>query len=153
MPKITKKSTESSKVKKPKKITYSRAKKDLWKVFSMFIRFRGCLETTGTLDRGNCFTCETEYPYKLLQAGHFLAGRKMSILYDIRGVQIQCYHCNLGLKGNPIVYFRKMQKIYGNAIIEELEALNKTERKYKVAELLAMKEDFEKKIEELKNSV
>jgi len=154
MAKSVQKLAKSSKVKKPKKITYSKAKKDLWTVYSLFIRLTGCIETTGTLDIGKCFTCEREYAIKKLQAGHWIPGRHILVLFDVRNTHPQCYHCNVGLKGNPVVYYDKMLAVYGKDICEELKAKDKPQDKqYTVAELLVMKEDFEKKIEELKNSV
>jgi len=135
---------------KPKKLTYSKAKKEAWIVFSQYIRLRDCLKTTEKPDEGRCFTCDNKYPFKKLQAGHFIAGRHNAIVFDERGVHAQCMMCNVFLAGNTVKYFRKMQQIYGEIVIKELEDLDKTEKTYKVYELVEIKEQTQAKIDNLK---
>ena len=83
---------------------------------------------------------------KKTQAGHFIPGRKNAILFDDRGCHVQCYHCNVGLKGNPRKYDEFMRKKYGTEVIKELEELNDRERKFTIVELQEMIEDFKSKI-------
>lgn len=137
----------------PKKITYSKAKKKAWEAFSRYIRTKECIATTGTITRGKCFTCGRMIVFEKTQAGHFLPGRKNAILFEERGVHVQDFYCNIQLRGNPIVYFRKMQEAYSDDVIRELEILNQTERQFKVYELLAMAEEFEEKTNKLLQSI
>lgn len=92
----------------------------LWKIFSQYIRLRDCIKTLGAVDRGKCVTCGRIYPFKKLQAGHFVPGRTRAVLFDERCVHAQCYRCNVVLGGNWPPYYRFMQQEYGQKIIEEL---------------------------------
>lgn len=105
-----------------------KVKKDLGKIFSMFIRMRDCLETTGTLDEGLCCTCKKRYPLKKLQAGHFIPGRMDSILFEPTCVHAQCYRCNMRRQGEWVRYYRFMQKKYGDAQIARLMKLSEQVR-------------------------
>jgi len=103
-------------------------KKALWKIFSMFIRMRDCLEATGTLDNGRCCTCGKSYTIKKLQAGHFIPGRMDSILFEPTCVHSQCYRCNVRRSGEWVKYYRFMQKKYGQAQIDYLMELSEQVR-------------------------
>lgn len=89
--------------------------KDLWKLFSKYIRER---------DKYVCFTCgKKTYP---AQAGHYRTGAtcKKYLYYDERNVHCQCYHCNINLSGNWREYQKKMHQIYGQGIDHEFDVLN-----------------------------
>ena len=107
-----------------KETTITTLKKRLWKIFSIYIRMRDCLETTGTVDHGLCCTCGRDYPIGKLQAGHFVPGRMDSILFEPTCVHAQCFRCNIKLGGNWVRYYRHMQKKYGQAQIDYLMALS-----------------------------
>jgi hypothetical protein len=62
--------------------TLKLAKDKAWRAFSEYIRTKECLETTGSPFGGICVTCGREYDYMELQAGHFLASRCNSILFE-----------------------------------------------------------------------
>ena len=55
--------------------THKQLSKKAWDAFSLFIRLRDCLKTTGAKEYGVCFTCGRKYAFKALQAGHFVRGR------------------------------------------------------------------------------
>ena len=98
----------------------SEKEKQLWSLFSKYIRLRGCLKTTGTITRGRCITCGRIYDFNKLQAGHFIPGRAKSILFNDKCVHGQCFRCNVVLGGNWPRYYRFMQKTYGQQTIEDL---------------------------------
>lgn len=129
--------------------TVSQAKKRTWEIFSKYIRTRDAIRTTGIEEEALCITCDRRYPIKELQAGHFLPGRHPSILFDERGVHAQCYGCNVMKFGNSIKYFRKMQELYGDKVIEELERLDTQVKQFKTFELDELYEVFKKKFAEL----
>jgi hypothetical protein len=114
----------------------------VWKVFSIFIRRSEC-DKKGY---GRCVTCGTKYFWKKLQAGHFNPGRHNAILFDVRGVHIQCFRCNIWLSGNPREYEAYMKKRYGQKIIDELDQLSKTKREFTVSELQEKYEYYKNKI-------
>jgi len=112
---------------KIKTLTLSKAKKNAWDAFSLFIRTRDAFLTTGEPYECKCFTCGVTKSVKgfgNIQAGHFIPGRHNSILFDERGCHGQCYHCNVGLKGNTLVYEDKMREMYGQEVIDELRKLD-----------------------------
>lgn len=113
-----------------KDITITSLKKKLQKIFSIYIRMRDCLETTGTITHGKCCTCGRDYPIGKLQAGHFIPGREDSILFDPACVHAQCYRCNVQRSGEWVKYFRFMEKKYGREFIFEL--MKKSETKCKI---------------------
>lgn len=144
--------TKRSRMKKKKKtpsltVAYLR-NKILWPVFSQYIRFRDANEDGIT----QCATCGKRAFWKGegMQAGHFNPGRHNAILFDERGVNTQCYHCNVGLKGAPREYNAFMLEKYGQEIIDELDALAKTTRQFFKPELISMVADYTARLEELK---
>jgi hypothetical protein len=102
----------------------SKPKKKAWEWFSKYIRLRDALNTTGTKDSCRCITCGRIYPsfgVGCIQAGHFISGRNNSVLIDEKFVFGQCYHCNVGLKGNWVPYRRKMIELYGEEEVKKVE--------------------------------
>lgn len=97
------------KAKKPKVVTITKRKKDLWKIVSPFIRNR---------DLKKCFTC----PREAVHAGHFLPSGNCGALlrYHPRNIHGQCYFCNINLGGNGAVYYTKMVNKYGQEYVNKL---------------------------------
>lgn len=119
---------------KKKTVTYKKAKERAWKAFSEYIRRRD--------EKEGCFTCGVKKPWKQMQAGHWIPGRHMSVLFNEIGCNAQCYHCNVGLKGNPIKYYERMLSDYGESICEDLKELDRKIKEYKVYELLEIEERY-----------
>jgi len=135
---------------KRKKSPLRKAKESCWKTFSMFIRIRDAIRTTGTTERCVCCTCGRIYPVKKgIQAGHFLDGRNNAILFVETGVHGQCLgcNCNWGKKGNKVEYFIFMENKYGRKEIDRLRALKQTIRKFTVKELMDMRAEWKKETE------
>lgn len=65
-------------------------KKKAWQAFSAYIRQRDADEN-GIV---KCCTCGQERRWQEVDAGHFVAGRNNSVLYDERIVWAQCKSCN-----------------------------------------------------------
>ena len=127
----------------------STLKKKCWDAFSKFIRTRDCLRTTGCASFGLCITCGKRYHFKLLQAGHFISGRHLSNLFSEMGTHAQCYNCNINLKGNTLIYRRKIIEIYGKDIDLKLEAKDKEQIQIKSFEYIEMTKDFLDRTKEL----
>lgn len=149
-PKIKRKCPDCGAI-KPR--TIGDIKKDLWNIFSLYIRTRDCLRTTGCASWGLCISCEKRYHIKLLQAGHFLPGRHSSNLYYERGTHAQCYNCNINLKGNTMPYMDALIKLYGKKIIEELRENNKVLRQYKQYEIEEMIIQHKQKLKNLSENL
>ena len=132
---------------KTKKLTYSRAKKEAWKAFSLYIRTRDSEDG----EQAECFTCEFFFPIKQLQAGHFLPGRKNATLFEPHNCHAQCMQCNVFLKGNLIEYYPRMVEKYGLDEITRLKELDSQTKKYKVYELVEIKERCTQLYEDLRS--
>ena len=110
-------------MKKVKSIT--KLKKELWKLFSLFIRER---------DNYICFTCGRKGSGGGMHAGHFITGATCSakLYFDEKNVHAQCYNCNINLSGNWVVYEKCMIQKYGEAIVNELKLRRTLEMGHKV---------------------
>lgn len=132
-----------------KKTDRSKAKKDAWDAFSRYIRTRDCLRFTGDPDEGMCVTCKRNYPFKELQAGHFIQGRGNAVLFDERLVYSQCRGCNgnppYGKGGNYVEYFRFMLDEVGLEKIDEFRRLKNTTKVYKEYDFQELKEFYDNK--------
>lgn len=89
-------------------------KKKLWKLFSKFIRER---------DAYVCFTCGKHATGSGMHAGHFITGATCpkSLFFDETNVHAQCYHCNINLSGNWVLYEAHMVTKYGKPHVEKLK--------------------------------
>lgn len=152
---LEKKTTKDKKPRKKKKEKTPRqiAKEAAWNQFSIYIRTRDCIRFTGKPDEGKCITCGRPYPFKKLQAGHFIPGRGNAVLFDERIVYSQCIGCNgnppYGKGGNYIEYFVFMEHEWGRDMIDEFRALRHSNVKYSLSDLENIKELYKTKTEEL----
>lgn len=142
--------------KKPKVKTISKAKKECWTAFSIYVRTRDCLKTTGSPERGICVCCPNSepLPFKKLQAGHFFPGRHSGNLFSEKYVNAQSWRCNApaflgGKNGNALAYRRAMIKMYGENAEQEAEDEVKVVRQFKVYELEAMAQEYRQKTQRL----
>lgn len=89
-------------------------KKKLWTKFSLFVRER---------DNYTCFTCGKQATGSGMHAGHFITGATcpVSLYFDETNVHAQCYHCNINLSGNWVIYEERMRAKYGNEIVDQLK--------------------------------
>ncbi len=122
------------KIDKPKKKTLAKVKKGVWTVFSIYIRTRDCLETTGSLEWGECVSCGKTKPFKLLDAGHYRP-KHSGNYFSERGVHAQCQSCNRYHGGEPLDYRRAIIGLYGEGADLELEDEAREIRKYTIPEL------------------
>ena len=97
---------------KPK--TISKLRKELWKLFSLYIRTR---------DNFTCVTCGKRGTGGAIHAGHFITGATCSakLYFDPTNVHAQCYHDNINLSGNWVKYEEFMVKTYGQKHVDTLK--------------------------------
>ena len=81
---------------KMKKHSLTYWKKKAWKAFSTWVR------TNELDDDGNatCYTCGIKKHWKKMYAGHFVQGRRPSVLIQEEIVKVQCVGCNRFRHGN-----------------------------------------------------
>lgn len=123
------------KIKKPKKKTNAKLKKELWKVFAQYVKGR---------DKGTCFTCGRRSSGQGLHAGHFIpkAAGGLALYFHEDNVKAQCASCNLFLEGNHYVFGQKL----GEEKVKELYELRKVVTKWS-------EKDYLDKIEYYKNAI
>lgn len=126
-------------MKRRKTTPRARAKKRAWDAFSLYIRTRD----------GHCVTCPTG---SAQHAGHFIDGRHNAVLFSEEGVHGQCYHCNVGLKGNKLEYWLFMEKKYGRKAIDRLMAESKQTVIYKEWQFEEIAQLYKNKLKELLQS-
>jgi len=133
-------------VTKPKKLrSKPKLKKDVWDVFSEYIRKRDCLRTTGSLEYGECISCGRTVEYHKLDAGHFVP-KKAGNYFSERGVHAQCRKCNRYEHGNQLGYRRALVELYGEDVTDELEVEDKQDIKYTRSDLEELKRYYKEKI-------
>lgn len=79
-------------------------KKKAWKVVSIYVRTRG-MDERGKV---KCYTCDKKDHWKKMYAGHFVQGRRPSILFQLDIIRVQCVGCNRFRHGNLNVFTPKM---------------------------------------------
>lgn len=117
--------------KKKKRVKISTLKNKAWAEFSVWVRQRG----SNSQGMNQCITCGVTKHWKELQAGHFIAGRLNSNLFDERGCHPQCSVCNVIKAGNGPMYYKFMLKSYGQEVIDELLRQNDQTKKWLPGEL------------------
>ncbi len=144
-PKPAKKEKVKKPLRKMGKGSLTKSKKKAWTAFSLYIRLRFASDE----GYATCVTCGVRKHYKELQAGHFIPGRHNAVLFSEEGVQNQCYHCNVGLKGNWPQYYDYMKKMYGLEVVEKLLADSQIPVKYTARDYEALENKYKQLIEEL----
>jgi hypothetical protein len=134
----------------PKLVTYKVAKRRAWDAFSIYIRKRDAKRDELILDgdRAFCISCGRDYPafgVGCLQAGHFIPGRNIKVLFDEKQVFAQCYNCNITLKGNWAEYYKKMVALIGIEAVEEMVNTHHETVKMSSAELLELEAFYKQK--------
>jgi len=130
----------------------ARAKAETWRLFSLYIRYRDALKTTGSLEECACVTCGRIKPTRArggIQAGHFIPSRHNSILYDYRGCHGQCVWCNRTLNGNWVPYRAFMVETYGEDVVNELIERDKETRTWSIGELEVLQAELREKLAEM----
>lgn len=143
-------------VKKPRKKRSDRAKaKDnAWTAFSMYIRIRDSLATTGTTDYCVCITCNERgdsepKEFKHIQAGHAVGGRGNAVLFHEEITNGQCDYCNgqgkFGLSGDYGNYALALIKRYGLEHTQALQRLKGTTKIYKTHDFIEIEQRYKEK--------
>ena len=117
-------------------------KKQAWKLMSEYVRRR---------DRGVCFTCGDQRPWKGQQAGHFV--HKDCLDFDFRNINCQCVRCNKWLHGNLTVYAERLIQTCGPGIVHKLVRKGLEVKKFSREELASIIYGLQNRIKTLGNVV
>ena len=94
-----------------------------------------------------CVTCGKVGPWKgglnsqAMDTGHFLPGRRASILFEETNVAPQCKYCNR-TGGMPEAFRKWMEVVRGQDEIERLERLKNVTKQWTREELVAKKIEY-----------
>lgn len=112
-------------------------KKSTWAALSRYVRARD----------GKCVTC----PGPAQEAGHYRHNSERAktfggnaLWYDLRNINAQCTRCNKWLSSNPTQYALYLEATYGAGILQELNGLYSTPKKWKREEIEAKRAEFER---------
>lgn len=100
-----------------------------------------------------CVTCGRVLPwiggggaFGQMHAGHFLASRRNSIVFEEDNIAPQCAHCNRHLGGAPQEFRLWMIAVHGKATVERLERLKTESRQFTREELVDMRIAFQNRL-------
>ena len=121
----------------PKKIkkkvkSISKLKKEVWTIFSKWIRNR---------DDYTCYTCHKKDQNRglYMHAGHFVSRSHNATLFDEMNVHAQCYYCNIRARGNIGLYAERLIRDYGQEAFNELLKRGRTIKSFQPSELEELK--------------
>ena len=133
-------------MKKPKTLT--KLKAELWKLFSLYIK----LKYSKDLEWCNCYTCDN--PVKIgtsnCQGGHYYTKKGYPALYfNENNVRVQCYHCNINLSGNTVIFGERLEEEIGKEQMEHLKLIRHNSIKLMRSDYEELKEYYKKLIIEM----
>jgi hypothetical protein len=122
---------KAAQLKKAKKLSVAKLKKDADKYFSQYIRLRD----SNKFGVAECVTCGDKKPWKQLQNGHFVTRSCNLLRYDDLNCHAQCVACNMFKAGNLYEYGKQIDLRYGDGTADRLHAQRHTTHKLKIEEL------------------
>lgn len=137
--KAAKKPTKKTKLK-----SLSSYKKDLWDVFTYYIKLKYTVD--GKL---NCYTCGVPIQINTVncQGGHYHPKKGYPALYfNENNVRPQCFRCNHWLEGNTIEFGKRLLKEIGQEEFDKMDQLKREQVKI-------TRSEYKIKIEYYKNEI
>lgn len=104
------------KSKLPKVRSQAKLKKDLDKVFSLYIRQKYAKDN----GESRCYTCGRVAHYKDLQNGHFVSRAHLATRYSEDNCRPQCVGCNIFGNGKTAVFASKLDSELGEGTVARL---------------------------------
>lgn len=131
---------EKDKPRKLKKKSVNKLKKELWSVFTKYVKQR---------DGYKCFTCGKVAQGQGMGGGHYKPKGACNLIYYFSEINVnaQCTDCNLNLQGNQVIYRQNLVKKYGEEIVLDIE--NNFRKPVKDYPFEAKIAEYKKKLEEL----
>lgn len=105
----------------PKSLPVARLKRELDRVFSLYIRQRDCDEN----GIGRCITCGHPGHWKTMDCGHYCPRQDLNTRWDEKNCALQCGRCNGFRGGEAELFAKEIDKKYGNGTSELLRAKSK----------------------------
>ena len=127
---------EKDKPRKKKKKTTSQLKKELDKVFSLYIRNK--YAKNGQV---SCYTCGRVMPWQEIQNGHFASRSHLATRYSESNCRPQCVGCNVFGGGRVAIFASKLESELGSGTVSRI---------YREAQKVIKDYPYEEKIQEYK---
>jgi len=105
----------------PKEKTTAKLKKELDRIFSLFIRYKYA-DKNGYV---RCYTCDTIKPVKEMQCGHWIPRNILGTRFSEKNCRPQCVGCNMFNRGRPDVFSVNLMK-------EKIDIVKLQQDRYKV---------------------
>lgn len=118
---------------KAKTVTKTKLKKELDKVFSIFIRKR---------DKGVCISCGVKKDIKEMQCGHYISRGNMSTRWDEENCYCQCVSCNVFKNGNYPAFTVALQRKFGDDFPKKLYKRGKKVKQWTTKEIKELIEHY-----------
>ena len=129
---------------KPSVKTLKRTLDELW---SKWVR----MSNAGPDGLVQCCSCGRSYHWKEVDCGHFVSRNHNAGRFDPRNTNPQCKKCNRFREGNKAGYAVFLQKKYGPGVIDELNQLQYTVKRFTPDELQAMVREVRDNLKGLSN--
>ena len=127
----------------------SKLKKELDKVFSLYIRLRNSTPQGMT----TCWTCGNTKHYKEMHAGHFMSRKYLSTRWNETNVQVQCPKCNLFGQGEQYLFGMLLDVRVKQGTAEKLQELSRTTTKIMRHEYEDMINEYKEKLKDVKTNL
>jgi hypothetical protein len=125
----------------------------VWPVVSKYVRLRGCLDTTGTITHGHCYTCARKsIPFAELEAGHCIPQYgHASIRFEPDNIRPQCNTCNDYKRGSGMraTFEANLRRDIGNERVDRLVILGRPVKHWTIEELQFVRKTFQDKIDKI----
>jgi len=128
-------------------------KETAWRWFSKYIRLRDAIKTTGDILYAKCITCGDVKPIEEMDAGHGIAGRMNSILFNEEICNAQCHKCNRQGGGELQMYKRILIDIYGQDKWDYWQSIKKNTVQYSQFDYEQIARTYREKYNRLKKDV
>jgi hypothetical protein len=108
--------------------------KTVWRKFSHYLKKK----YSNFSGYAKCYTCETVYDVKELQAGHLFhrGNQKYKMVdFDENHIRLQCIRCNYYSETQHKIFYDKLVKEIGKKAVNKLEIRRKNEKSLTLEEL------------------
>jgi DNA-directed RNA polymerase subunit M/transcription elongation factor TFIIS len=139
--KVAKKRSKVAKqANKKKSKTQAQLKKELDKVFSLYIRQKYA-DDMGNVE---CYTCGKVMHWKKIQNGHFISRAYLATRWHEDNCRPQDIGCNIFGNGKPLDFEERLKKELGDEYVEEMKASRhqslKLDRNWYIEQIAVYKE-------------
>jgi len=136
--------------------TIRKKEKKLRKVFSLYIRLRDAIATTGNITYCRCVTCKRSVRVTSweLHAGHCFQGKNLWSKYNEQNVHAQCMQCNYDTETQwkKEIHMDYIEKTYGKNVLHDIQNQYNNISEISIADINDMIHDYKQRIQNIKDT-